>query len=469
MSATVSSSLQGNPALNRGMQSDRLDLTETLITLFIFLYWVVNEHLIFSYPMFVGGAALVIFTNGIKLLLPLCLLVFTGLPSPRMVGRGPVGLYLLFFSVFLLWGLVPTLASDSGNPISWFKLLPRFVFFLGLIAFFSKRPAAFALYSKCIVVYVLIALLQYFLIYSTGTYEDLSAIRQQLAGRGFPIMAGPFGLLGNVTASFFIEGAPFPIVRLCGFWNEPSNASGSAFAAFFLARYLVLAGEGKVWRKASYACLVAGLLALSNAGYFALGSALLFGAIFGVNKLTAWRATRSVLLVPVAVALLVIVVFGRSYVIENMSDNVWARAIVGVSNIAEVARDPTAGRLDLLAMTVETAESEIIGIGLQPVGPEGIDASASAPLHWLLLTGIPGLLLLLGRETVLLVFGCSLMRRLPAMLPLVQALVVVMAQHLSYGSWMNPDYLILAAMILVCSHRSTQQFLTARQLSHGHG
>lgn len=463
MSAPASSSFPSGFGAIDGVRSRDLTSTEKLITLAIFLYWLVYENIIFFYPMEFGGTFLFILTNGLKLFLPICLLFFTGMPSPRIAGRGAVGLYLFFFAAFLLWGLVPTLVS--GDPIAWFKLLPRFVFFVSIVAFFSRSPAAFSLYSKCIVGYVLSALLQYILLYLTGSYDRAGMVYLP----GLFYLAGPFGLLGNVTSMLYFPVYPYAIFRFCGFWNEPSNASASAFAAFFLARYLVLTGESTFWRVASYGCLVAGLLALANAGYFALGSALLIGVIFGAGRFTAQRAIQLALLLPVAAVLLVIVVFGRSYVVENYPDNPWARAITGVRETQLADYDPTAGRGDLLVSTAKKTESTIIGLGIQEVGSEGIDASATAPLYWVLLTGIPGLLLLLGREAVLLVSGSLLLRRLPAMLPIVQALVAVMGQHLVYGTWMNPNYLVLAAMVLVCSHKSTQRLLATSHRSHRHG
>jgi len=90
------------------------------------------------------------------------------------------------------------------------------------------------------------------------------------------------------------------------------------------------------------------------------------------------------------------------------------------------------------------------------VGSEGIDASASAPLYWLLLTGIPGLVLLLAREATLLASAVKLSRRSPAAVFLIQALVVVMTQHTVYGSWMNPNYFVLAVMVLVSARLLTQ-------------
>ncbi len=455
MNPTVSPSSPRSLVSNIDVRSVGLILTEKFFSFLIFLYWLIYENVLFFYSMEYGGTVFFTLTNGIKLFFPFVLLLYTGLPSSRLIIRGYVGLYVLFFATFLFWGLVPTMAS--GDPFEWLKLIPRFVFFIGIIAFFSRRPAAFSLFSKCMVVYVVSALLQYFLLYFTGAYNSPMSYEHQL-------MAGPFGLLGNVTSMMIFPGASFPFIRLCGFWNEPSNASGSAFAAFFLARYLVSMGEGRFWRNASYACLVAGMLALSNAGYFALGSALLLGFFFGATKFNARRVFRFVLLLPIVVALLWIVVFGRSYVAENLTDNVVARAITGVRDIESASSDVSDGRLDLMQMTLE--KSGFIGVGIQGVGSEGMTGSGTAPLLWFLMTGIPGLLLLLGREAVLLVSMRSLLRRLPTILPLTQALVVVMAQHLVYGSWMNPNYLILATMVLVCSHRSTHHFFTAKLIHH---
>jgi hypothetical protein len=164
------------------------------------------------------------------------------------------------------------------------------------------------------------------------------------------------------------------------------------------------------------------------------------------------RIVKASMLLALAVGLLGVVVFGRKYVADNLSDNVWARAITGVRDEpADRAFDPTAGRVDILNLTLEQVGEKGIGVGIQVVGSEGITASGTAPLYWLLLTGLPGFFLLMGRDIVLLLSARSLVRRLPPLLPLAQALVAVMAQHLSYGSWMNPNYFIPAAMILVCS------------------
>ena len=446
MNTTVSPSEPGAMVPYENSKAGAIGFTDTVATLVIFLYWLVYENIVFFYSMESGGTVLLVLTNSIKLFLPFGLLLYTGLPPIRLLARGYTSLYIAFFVAFLFWGLIPTLIS--GDPLAWFKLLPRFVFFLSVLSFFFKRPVAFRLFAKCMVLYVLSALLQYILIYVTGAYDST-------VGVDYARLAGPMGLLGNVTSMMRFAGSPFPFIRLTGFWNEPSNASGSAFAAFYLARYLVAIGERPRWRMASYGCLVAGILALSTAGYFAFFAALTWSLLFGVGKVTAGRVFRFALSLSIAAALMGIVVFGRTYVYDNLPDNVWARAITGARDFDDKADDVTSGRLDLAKTTIETSVSGFIGVGIQEVGSEGIEGPATAPLFWLLLTGFPGLGLLLCREAVLLTAMRSIVVGRPAMLLLTQALIVVVAQHLSYGTWMNPNYFILAAMVLSCAQKGT--------------
>jgi len=182
--------------------------------------------------------------------------------------------------------------------------------------------------------------------------------------------------------------------------------------------------------------------------------------MFGLGQWSVQRVVKRAVLLTLGVGLLGIVLFGRRYVAENHSDNAWARAVTGVRDDPDAQSfDPTAGRLDILNMTLEQVGARGIGVGIQVVGSEGISGSGTAPLYWLLLTGLPGFFLLMSRDTVLLLSAKSLVRRMPVMLPLTQALVVVMAQHLSYGTWMNPNYFIPAAMILVCSSAPGQRRL----------
>jgi hypothetical protein len=423
---------------------------DSVLAIVVFVYWVAFENSLFTYSLEVGGPVFYALVNAIKLVLPFGLLFITGLPPVRMLTRGSVSIYTTLFVLFLAWAVVPTvLTGDIGT---WLKFADRFVFFIGAVALWYKRPAAFAVFAKCMILYVLLAFAQLILVYATRSYYDFNLI-------GHHYFAGPFGVLGNVSGRFFLPGIRFPIVRLCGFWNEPTLAAASAFAAYFLGRYLVATGDRPIWRVASRACLIAGILTLSNAGYFAFGVALAIGLVFGGSRFDVLRLRfngRRILqfavLVPI-VGLLVFVAFGRSYFAERAGSSVWLLAVVGVRSTATL-EDPTNGRIELLQTAIETTKSNWAGVGVQTVGEGGITSSASAPIMWLLLTGVPGLLLLLGRELALLSAARTLVRRRPECMCLVQALAAVMAQQSSYGTWMDPNYLVLASMVLVRSTAS---------------
>jgi hypothetical protein len=441
MSIAISSNAVAGANFQASKRSGVLSLTDKFVTALIFLYWLIYQNIFFFYPMEVGGTPLAVLTGAIKLLLPVFLLIFTGLPSLATLSRAPVGLYCLFFTAFMLWGAVPTLIS--GEVVEWLKILPRVLFFACLLAWFSHRPATFALFAKWMMLYVMSALAQYLLIYATGAHETA-------VFTGYAYMAGPWGLFGNMSSRFYLLDNSVPFLRLAGFWNEPTHAAACAFSGFFLGRYLILTGHKKYWRTVSYVCLIAGVLTLSLAGYLAIGSAIVFALMFESKRWTTWRVVRFSLLFPVAMLLFLIVVFGRTYVADNYPDNIWLRAIVGArdSNIQQASYDPTSGRMDIASGALDRATSTVVGVGIQPTGMSGISAPESAPLLWLLLTGIPGLILLLCREAALLLQGRAIARVDPAALSLVQALVAVMAQQLSHGDWMTPSYFVLAAMVL---------------------
>ncbi len=420
-----------------------------VLSLLIFVYWVTYENVLFFYASAVGGGLLLALTNGVKLLLPVCLLAYTGLPGRSLIRSNASGPYVLLFGAFLLWALVPTLIF--GDPVSWLKLVPRYLFMLSCMNILAAYPAAFRVFSKGVVLYVLFALFQWAAVTLAGGGVEIRVI-----GGGVK-MAGTAGLLGNVTSSMVMPGVGMPIYRLSGFWNEPSNAAGASFAAFFLARYLATTTDGRLWGWLSYGCAASGFLALSNSGYLAFAAALLVGVALRLRSARLSGLPATVTIVATSVLLASVALMGRSYVAEGLADSPWARAVTGVRDLSTQTVDPFGGRLDLARNTIESVSSTLIGVGVQDIGGRGgIDASASAPLFWLLQTGIPGLILLLAREAALLAAAVALARRQPKTIPIIQALVVVMTQQLIYGSWMNPNYLILAAVVLVSASQVRQ-------------
>lgn len=435
---------KGVPLLNK------LGFDVIFFTFGIFFYWLTYENYIFFYAIELGGWGFLAFTNGIKLLFPIVLLAYTGIKTSSFT-KGFSGLYILSFGIFLIWAIVPTLFS--GSLLEWFKLLPRFLFFVGVVAFFTKRPDAFFLFAKLYIAYVLLALVQYFLIYLTEAYSNTLLIE------GVARVAGPFGLLGNVTSMMFFPEATFPFVRLTGFWNEPSNASASAFAAFFLARFLANVEGGAFWRKSSYLCFLAGFLTLSNAGYLAITGAILFGFIIKKELSYVKKLFKTLIFFPISILIVLIVFLGRNFVATYYPDNFILRALTGTRDLS--INDYHGGRFTLLQNTFESVGETVIGIGMQNTLHDGLVLSASAPVMWLGYTGVIGILLLFLRESILIIASRSLVRMQPSKLPLAQALIVIMIQHLSYGSWMNPNYFIFAAMILVCLKTSTLQFFSS--------
>jgi hypothetical protein len=163
-------------------------------------------------------------------------------------------------------------------------------------------------------------------------------------------------------------------------------------------------------------------------------------------------------ILPVVAVLLAVALLGRSYVANNLADNPWAVAITGVKHSGgEMAYDPSGGRLDALGETLSKVGDHVIGIGMVDGNVEGVEQSGTAPILWLLWTGIPGLILLLGREAILFSAARSALRLGAPALALTQALVAVMGQELSYGTWMYPNYLTLAAMVVVVGSVAAQR------------
>lgn len=425
------------PKIGHGINS-RLHSSEKWAVFFIFLYWILFEHIIFFNASEVGPSMATL-TVALKIFLPIGLLAYSGVQLKPIKDKY-AGYYLVIFVALLAWiGLVTLF---NGDLIEWFKLLPRFIFFIAVLSIFYKTPASFYLYAKLLIGYVIFSLVQYVLTYATGAYNDPVLVISYSS-------AGVMGLYANITSMMYFPSFSVPILRYCGFWNEPSNASGSAFAAFFLASLVFKKEGGLKWKLASYACLAAGFLCFSTVGLFALGLALLIGFI--LNNHGRFNPIKLVIKLPViAIAACGIgaAIFGRTYVAENYADNDIFRAIVGLRE-AQPTDDLYGGRLGIIENTINYVSDHIWGTGLFVLDlNNSLPMSASAPIYWLLIGGFFGLTLLLLRELMLVAACVKLVKSNPEHIYLIQALVAVMAQHLSYGSWMNPNYFILVAAIM---------------------
>lgn len=417
----------------------------------IFLYWLTYEWVFFFYPKEYGGPVLQYATDTIKLAVPFFLLAVFGIPAfgknYNMRARRVMEIYILLFCLLLVWAIIPTLASDTGQVLELFKLIPRLAFFCAILSIFAQDPHAFERVAKCVICVVIFALIQ-----CLGAY--ISVTPEPYAG-GAPNLAGPFGILGNVNSKMEFEYIPFPIYRLTGYWNEPSNASASAFASFFLSNYLYRLNGERIWRYSSYICLGAGLLCFSNAGYIALGVAIFFGLL---QELGGFRRGRRLQMLFLSLFVIIFVatgLFGRAFVHENYSDNDFLRAVVGAREESYSGLDEIyGGRLGLAEGAIKLVLENPLGLGLQIVGMEGIEAPSAAPLLWLFLTGVLGLALLISREATVLLLSKHIARESPSSVPVIQAWIVVLVQQASYGSWMNPNYMIMVAAVFSMALRT---------------
>jgi len=441
----------------------------------LFVWLIFIHYLVFELVFFYGEAArdsgLAIVITGWKTMFPLALLLYTGFPPRQFFDRQPsVGWYTTLFGLLMAWAVVPCLLSDypGTSILSWFKLVPRGIFYLGILSFFAARPAAFAVLAKLIVSFCAVTVAQYILLVLTGSQNRST----YLPGMGAILFAGPFGVLGNVTSLLQYASLPFAIPRLCGFWQEPSNAASSMFVSFFLARYLRSTGYRKFWTILGWACFCGGLLCLSNAGYIAISAAAAFGSFFRKSKSITDYAAKALIFLAVAV-FAVVALFGRSYVAKNMPDNAIACALVGVRTDRESATsdeyDPSSGRILLMEAALEQVKQRIWGIGVLPGGDGGPYAmlSASAPIAWFTCTGVLGLALLMAREAVLLRAGIRYAKLSKGARFLVQAWIVILVQQASYGLWMDPLYFIGATGVSIVAPQALAHIADRRERMRG--
>jgi len=432
-----------------------LKFHDRLIVYLIFLYWLMYENIIF-FNAGEGGVGFQSITNLLKLLIPIVLLALTGI-NARLAKAGNSQFYLVFFSLFLIYiGIVTAIFGDLAE---WLKLLPRCLFFYIVLSFFHKSPASFYLYAKLVISYVLFSFVQYIFTYFTGAYNN------PVEFFGYS-SSGLSGLFANITSIMYFPASSVPIVRLAGFWNEPSNASGSAFASFFLAKLLFAHGYSKLWNYASYACLIAGFLCFSNVGYLSFGIACFVSiANFYRSNLKLRDIFFIATIFIVALFFVLLVFLGRSFLAASNNQNYIMRAIVGLRDTAPNA-DVYGGRFDLLSNTLSYLSANPFGKGLVEISSTTNDLlSASAFVYWLLIGGLTAVLLIIFREFALIHASLSLIKTSRASIFLVQALVVVMIQHLSYGTWMNPNYFILAGAVLAFSTKKTNRYRLPPPLS----
>lgn len=419
-----------------------LSIKDKVITALIFLYWMSYENVYFFNADQVGSVFLIL-VNIIKLFLPIVLLWLSGI-NTSFLSKGITSLYGFFFILFIFWvGLVTT---AFGDGFEWIKLLPRMVFFYSVLNIVYKKPMIFDLYAKFLIVYVLFALFQYCLTYLTRS----TMVINQIWGVN---TAGLGGLYSNTGSAMFVPGISGRVLRLVGFWNEPSNAAGSSFAAGFLALYLRSCGY-KILKGVPILCFLAGFLTLSNAGYLAFACGFIV-YIFFTKRRGIINKLKKFLILAIPISILVLAVYGRVYFLENNTDSTFFNTILGIRDLGR--DDPFAGRDKIFFGVLDFISVNPLGRGLfvadRAAGTFEI-LSAQAPIYWLYIGGIIGIILLGLREVCLFIAAIAVIKMNHPTIYLFSALAAVMGQQMVYGSWMNPNYFMLAATILAFNAKS---------------
>ncbi len=351
--------------------------------------------------------------------------------------------YLFLGSIFLLWALIPSIFSD--NPAEciteWSKYPPRLLFFftISLLMFNDNKIAM--LLAKILV------------------YVGCFVVVQYFVANLFPNHILGYHVAENHKI-IYIPALSMSFNRLCSYWYEPSNASGYLFSMFFLSEGLYIYYSQRSFRVMQYICLIGALFCLSNAGYFCLGGAVFFGMLIRRNALLTRRVLLNFFLIGFAACTIVIALYGRAYIVENAIDSTLLQTILGVREVemnnytSRSTYDASDGRVALAEKNLQLIKEHPFGVGVRIQGirdSEGTGfalASATSIILWLAFTGIPGVIILLMMQFLLVYIafkkGVSTFQ-----IKISQAWMALTLQNLVYGTWFTPFYFVLVGFIFI--------------------
>lgn len=386
----------------------------------------------------------------IKGVLPFFLLIYVGTRQRLIVpSLREHRFYYVLMAVFLFYALLPSLLSQ--DPLSslevWERLCLTILYIYAIGAWLIAKVDRVLILSRVFVILGVVVVIQFLF---ALVLWDLGLVAVHMYGPFQNGMMQPFigsyGLLGAMVENTTQLGLSF--LRLVSYWYEPSKASGFLVPCFFFSYGLWLATGQLKWRVAAFFMLSGVFFCLSNAGYLALAAALLFGVVYRKFKTSSKRWDMVVFWM--ALFLIGLALLGRLYVYFHPDTAQWLRIITGVrGSIGDTTVDAASGgRIDLAMSNFNNFGNHPFGIGLMVAG-EGSDqyaGSATAPIMWLVYTGIIGLGLLISAlwQVPRLAWRIKLN---PVQLTFFQAWVGSTAQQLVYGTWMTPFYF---SVTLIC-------------------
>src|SRR3989442_1092233 len=411
----------------------------------IFAVTVVIYVMLFEWKLFMADA-LRLAVDVMKFLIPAALILWVPLRRP-VTGRAV--LFFVLLSLFLAWGLVPSFLSPKLDEtlVQWVKFVPRLVVAALIASYVVVRPRTTATILKLLVIIGALAAIQFAVLLPVYLLELGDGIEIPGVNGTF---FGPFGILGDQASAVGWYGPPsLRVLRLTGFWPEPSNASGFLLMAFFLGKALYTFEGRWRWKAMAYMCLLGGFATLAGAGYLAIAIAALWG--LAVVERRPGRRLYTVVVGGLSIALLLFAVFSRLVATTYFDEVPLLRAAAGVRSSTELDIDKLyGGRLELLERNIQIWRDEPLGVGFRIPGQGFFDeASPSAPLLWMTYTGITGLMLLLASFGAVLCAAISGSRRSIVAGKIGQAWISLLVQHVSYGSWMSPIFLLVSVLVLL--------------------
>lgn len=409
----------------------------TLLLIYIFLFeWTIFDiHLISP------------IVNALKMSIPVLLFFLVFFSGSSFYLFRPFIRYLVLLLLFLAWAFLPSfLSTHAPECVSqWSKYLLRYLMIFSVGTYFMSRFSAQILTIKLFSIIGLLVLLQ-FLCLNIDFYSYPYLKPFAFSGNGAPIY-GPLGLFATP-----LNVSHYEMLRLIGYWIEPSKASGFLFPAFFLGQAIYFYNFKRIWKYISYACLLGGFLCLSNAGYLGFAGAVLFG-ILRVMRFPKIKLLHLVGLA-LGIGFIVFALFGRLYIVNHSINSDFLRVASGASfkdtslNYDEIS----GGRVQLFQSNLNTLLKNPIGIGMRIPGTnedgEGFNITAGAPGFWLTFTGMPGLLLLLLVQLQTLYTNIKSNISIFE-LRLTQAWITALLQQSVYGDWMSPFFHTLAVLFFI--------------------
>ena len=421
-----------------------------MFVVLVFIYCLLFEWRVFDWHI------VKLYTVILKFCIPLALFYFIMANKSKLVfPSGIVSEYFFILLVFQLWMFVPSFFSaDSYECIlQCFKYCFRFVFFVSILLYFYNYVDKELKLLRLLVFVGVFSVLQFFIL-QIFWWLNMQGEPISLLGAESDLY-GPMGMLGYQQARMYFSGFSGAILRLTGYWLEPSNASGFLFCFAFIAYGFFERFKIKKMFTWASTCFVGGILCLSLAGYLACGASLLLGCCKNKEK----SGLKSAGILVFGCALMLIAIFGRSFVVNTSNDNVFLKAVTGVrENVAEYSQySVSGGRFDLLKYNFQLSLKKPLGVGVYiPGEAKGVKsfrkAFPGALVYWLAVTGYIGVIMLLLVVFLFVRIFCvyDLSRWSKR---LFQGWFVLLIQQSVYGYWMSPLILMLGIFFLVSCQR----------------